>query len=195
MNHRFIENRVFQAVAAPVVVLAVLAVLAGFSHAAAAQGRAVDIAAFYGQWTGSGVSESEISLYFRLTTRDLDVEVRPAGAGFEIAWTTVQRQRGDPTNPTPERKATVIRFAPTGRPNIWRAVDSSDPLIDERYAWARIKEQTFTVHTLAINGEGGYDMQIYQRTLTPFGMKLEFVAFRDGEERRSASGRLVKVGN
>ena len=165
------------------------------AHAALAQDRNVDIAAFYGQWSGTGVSESAISLYFRLTTRDLDVEVRPSGPGFELSWTTVQRQRGDPTNPTPERKATVIRFAPTGRPSIWRAAGSSDPLLDERYAWARIKGQTLTVHTLVIREDGGYDMQVYNRTLTPLGMELEFVAFRDGEERRNASGRLVKVGN
>ena len=88
----------------------------------------------------------------------------------------MQRQRGDPTNPMPERKATVIRFAPTGRPSIWRAVGSSDPLLDERYAWARIKGQTLTVHTLAIREDGGYDMQVYNRTLTPLGMELEFVA-------------------
>ena len=110
MNHR-----VFQTIAAP---LAALFMLAGIAHPAAAQVRTVDIAAFFGQWSGSGVSESDISLYFRLTTRDLDVEVRPAGPGFEIAWTTVQRQRGDPDNPTPERRATVIRFAPTSRANV-----------------------------------------------------------------------------
>ena len=69
------------------------------------------------------------------------------------------------------------------------------PLLDERYAWARIKGQTLTVHTLVIREDGGYDMQVYNRTLTALGMELEFVAFRDGEERRNASGRLVKVGN
>ena len=187
MNHRVIRM-----IAAPIVALFVLA---GIAHGAAAQSGTINIAAFYGKWSGSGVSESAVSLYFRLTTRDLDVEVRTAGAGFEISWTTVQRQRGDPNNPTPERRATVIRFAPSGRPNVWRAVDSSDPLNDERYAWARLKEQTLIVHTLAIGDDGGYEMQVYERTLTPFGMNLEFVAFRDGEERRNASGRLIKVGN
>ena len=57
------------------------------------------------------------------------------------------------------------------------------------------KGQTLTVHTLAIGTEGGYEMQIYNRTLSTFGMDLEFVAFRDGEERRTAKGRLVKVAN
>ena len=42
----------------------------------------LSIAAFYGHWKGSGISESETSLYFRLTARDLDVVIRPEGAGI-----------------------------------------------------------------------------------------------------------------
>ena len=160
----------------------------------AAQGT-VSISAFYGKWSGSGVSESNVSLYFRLTSRDLDVSIAPQGDGFVVDWTTVQRQRGDPENPTPERKSSVLRFVPTDRPNVWRATGSSDPLLDELYAWARLQGQTLTVHTLAITEDGGYEMQVYTRTLSALGMNLEFVAFRNGEERRTAKGRLVKVAN
>ncbi len=155
----------------------------------------VSIAAFYGQWSGSGVSESNVSLYFRLTSRDLDVLIEPEGDGFVVSWTTVQRQRGDPDNPTPERKSSALEFVPTDRPNVWRAIGSSDPLLDERYAWARLQGQTLTVHTLTIAEDGGYEMQVYKRVLSPLGMNLEFVAFQNGEERRTAKGRLVKVGN
>ncbi len=161
---------------------------------AAAQGT-VSIAAFYGQWTGSGVSESNVSLYFRLTSRDLDVIIAPEGDGFVVNWTTVQRQRGEPKNPAPESKSSVLRFIPADRPNVWRATGSTDPLRDERYAWARLKGQTLTVHTLAIAEDGGYEMQVYRRTLSALGMNLEFVAFQNGEERRTAKGRLVKVAN
>ena len=176
---------------APMVALALLALpIAG----AAAQDT-VSISAFYGQWSGSGVSESNVSLYFRLTSRDLDVTIGPAGDGFAVNWTTVQRQRGEPENPTPERKSSVLRFVRTDRPNVWRATGSTDPLLDERYAWARLQGQTLTVHTLTITEDGGYEMQVYKRTLSPLGMNLEFVAFQNGEERRTAKGRLVKVGN
>ncbi len=170
-------------------------VLLALPFAGAAAQDTVAISAFYGQWSGSGVSESNVSLYFRLTSRDLDVSIAPQGDGFVVDWTTVQRQRGDPNNPTPERKSSVLRFVRTDRPSVWRATGSSDPLLDERYAWARVKGQTLTVHTLAIAGDGGYEMQIYTRTLTPLGMNLDFVAFRDGEERRTAKGRLVKVAD
>ena len=153
----------------------------------------VSIAAFYGQWSGSGVSESNVSLYFRLTSRDIDVLIEPEGGGFVVSWTTVQRQRGDPDNPTPERKSSALQFLPTDRPNVWRGTGSSDPLLDERYAWARVLGQTLTVHTLVITADGGYEMQVYDRTLSPLGMNLEFSAFRNGESRRTAKGRLVKV--
>ena len=78
---------------------------------------------------------------------------------------------------------------------MWRAVGSSDPLVDERFAWARIAKQTLTVHTLVIRDDGGYEMQVYDRALKPTGMDLELTAFRDGEAQRTAKGRLVKVAN
>ena len=160
---------------------------------ALAQNIAID--AFYGHWSGTGVSESNISLYFRLTSRDLDVSIQARGTGFVVEWTTVQRQRGNPDDPTPVRKGTAIEFVPSGMPGVWRAADAADPLSGQRYAWVRIKDQTLTVHSLVIDDEGGYEMQIYHRTLTGLGMELEFAAFRNGEARRTAKGRLVKVGD
>ena len=155
----------------------------------------VNIAAFYGKWSGSAISESNISVNFRLTARDMDVEVRPDADGFTVVWTTVLRQRGNPNDPTPERRSTELRFEPTSKPNVWRATGSNDPLVDERFAWARLSKQTLTVHSMVIRDDGGYDLQVYERTLKPTGMDLEFTAVRDGEARRTAKGRLVKVAN
>lgn len=155
----------------------------------------VNIGAFFGKWSGSAISESNVSVNFQLTARDMDVEIRPDSAGFSMTWTTVLRQRGDPNAPTAERRSTEIKFEPTARANVWRAIGSSDPLVDERFAWARLNQQTLTVHTLVIRDDGGYDMQVYDRSLKPTGMDLEFTAFRDGEAQRTAKGRLVKVAN
>ncbi|NQV80724.1 MAG: hypothetical protein HQ495_09225 [Alphaproteobacteria bacterium] len=176
------------------IALVAVTVTALLASAAWAQ-TTVNIAAFYGKWSGSAISESNISVNFQLTARDMDVELRPAGAGFTVIWTTVLRQRGNPNAPTAERRSTELSFEPTSRPNVWRAVGSNDPLVDERFAWARLTKQTLTIHTLVIRDDGGYDMQIYDRALKPTGMELEFTAFRDGEERRTAKGRLVKVAN
>ncbi len=169
-------------------------IVVAFAASAWAQST-VSINAFYGKWSGSAISESNISVNFRLTARDMDVEVRPSGDGFTVLWTTVLRQRGNPNDPTPERRSTELRFEPTDKPNVWRAVGSTDPLVDERFAWARIAKQTLTVHLMVIRDDGGYDLQVYDRTLKPTGMDLEFTAFRDGTARRTAKGRLVKVAN
>lgn len=166
--------------------------------ATAAPGHAqssLNITAFYGMWSGSAISESNISVNFRLTARDMDVEIRPDDGGFRVVWTTILRQRGDPNNPTIERRSTELRFEPTNKPNVWRAVGASDPMTDDPYAWAHISGQTLTINTMVIRDDGGYDMQVYERTLKATGMDLQFTAFRDGEERRTAKGRLVKVAN
>lgn len=155
----------------------------------------LSIAAFFGHWKGSGISESELSVYFRLTARDLDVVIRPEGAGFSVAWTTVQRQKGDPDNPDVVRKSSSLSFIPSGRPGIWRATTSADPLDGGTLAWARVKGRTLTVNSLAIDDGGGHEMQIYKRTLSDLGMALEFTRLKEGEPVRTAKGRLIKLAD
>ena len=157
----------------------------------AALAKDVAINAFYGKWSGSAMSETEISTHFQVTSRDLDVRIEPAGAGFLLSWTTIQRQKGAANNPTAVNKTTTMSFMPTDKPNIWRSSEASDPLRGV-YAWARIKERTLTVNTLRITDDGGYEMQTYDRTLAPEGMLLRFTRHRDGEQLRTAKGRLVK---
>lgn len=162
---------------------------------ASAQTPDLSIAAFYGIWKGNALSESELSTYFRLTERDLDVIVRPSPRGFTITWTTVLRQKGDPANPEVQRKSTSLRFVPSDRPNIWRATTSGDPLAGRPLAWARIKGQTLTINSMVIEEDGGFEMQIYNRTLSGLGMALEFTRLKDGEPVRTAKGRLIKYAD
>lgn len=161
-----------------------------------AAAKDVDIAAFFGNWEGNAVSESEISLYFRLTSRDIGVEVRPAGDGFSITWKTVQRQKGDPNNPVEKLKSATTTYRPL-RPGVWAAEDNADPLTHPggTYSWAYVRDNTLVVKSLAIGADGSHEMQIYDRTLTGTGMALRFVRLQDGEEVRTAKGRLIKVAN
>ena len=174
--------------------LAALAFVALFWSAPGGAQPAV-INAFMGEWRGSGVSQSNVSLNFKVTARDLDVAIKPDGGGFLVRWTTVQREKGDPNSPTAERKSTEIRFAPTAKANVWRGVDHGDPMGPNGYAWARIEKQTLILHILAVRDDGGYEMQVYERTLEGTGMRLEFTSHRDGDNVRSVKGRLVKVAN
>lgn len=170
--------------------IAAMSLLAGGARA-----QNVDISAFYGTWEGNALSQSEISVHFQLTNRDIGVTVKPAADGFSLNWKTVQRQRGDPNNPSEELKATTIDFEQV-HPGLWRGADNGDPLSDGKpYAWAYIDHQTLVVSILQIYPDGAHEIQVYRRTLTGGFMELRFSRVVDGSKVRSATGRLVKVGN
>jgi hypothetical protein len=153
----------------------------------------LSINAFVGRFVGSGLARDDVSEYFDLTVRDLDVAITREGAGFNVAWTTVLREGGDPDNPKIKRKSSAVSFVPSDRPGIFRGAQSADPMSGSAYAWARIKGQTLTVHSLVIDEIGSYTMHTYDRTLTGLGMELRFTRVRDGEPTKTVTGRLTKA--
>lgn len=96
-----------------------------------------------------------------------------------------------------------MRFIPTRRDNIYSAASRQDMFgkqvpIDpisgkDPYYWARITGKTLSVYNIIINDDGGYEMQVYHRTLTDDGMKVEFQRIRDGAPQRSVSGVLKRM--
>lgn len=160
---------------------------------ATAQGLPID--AFYGQFQGSGIAENDDSLYFGVTVRDVDVHIGPHDQGFYVEWTSVIRGGGDPDNPQIRRRTSRVDFLPGDRPGVFPARNSGSILAGEPAIWARIVDQTLTVHVIAMAGDGGYQVQTYDRTLTGNGMELRFKSIRDGEPVRSVNARLVKVAN
>ena len=48
-----------------------------------------------------GLARDDLSDYFDLTVRDLGVTIAVRGQGFNLAWTTVLRDRGDPDGGCP----------------------------------------------------------------------------------------------
>lgn len=159
-----------------------------------ASAQNVSIKAFEGVWRGSALSESNISVHFRVTARDLDVEIRPFGAGgFTVRWATILRQKGDPSAPVETLKEAQVAFNPDPtRTNVWMAATQGDPARGEAMYWARLAGQTLTVYSLGIAEDGSSELQIYRRSLTGLGMELEFDRTVDGEPVRSARGKLIK---
>jgi len=178
-------------------VLTAAAVLVPLVVTSPAVAKDLTVKAFHGLWKGSAVSESEVSSHFRVTARDLDVEIRPfAVGGFSLRWSTVLRQAGDPNAPKEELKQAVVEFIPDPtRTGVWREDRQADPMSGEALHWARISEQTLTVYSLGVREDGKADLQVYDRTLSALGMKLRFTRLVDGEQVRSASGQLVKHAN
>jgi hypothetical protein len=179
----------------PAVAACLLAVATLVLAAGGAAAKSLDIAAFYGKWQGHAMSESDISVHFQMTSRDIGIEIEPSTHGFKLTWNTVQRQRGDPNNPVEKLKSTTIRFR-EARAGVWRGISSRDPLhAVEPYAWAHIVRQTLVVTVLQIELDGSHELQIYRRTITGGPMELEFTRIVNGRQVRTAKGRLIKVGN
>lgn len=158
--------------------------------------RALAPAAFYGTFSGGGGGENEDSLYFRVSARDLDVTIRPEGAGFSVAWTSVIRRAGEQQEgPQTRSKVTTKVFVPSDRPNVFRAQDAGDPLAGKELSWARIHGTTLTLYVMVVDAEGTYEVQRYDRTLSGSGMQRVFTREKDGEPVRKVTGRLVKTAN
>lgn len=152
------------------------------------------IGAFFGTWKGSGLSESEISSNFHMSVRDLELVIKAAGdGGFEITWSTVQRQKGDPNNPTEVVKATTLVLTLSGN-GVWRA-NGGDPMAGGELAWARMQDNTLILNTFQVAEDGSGEYQVYRRTLSGAGMELEFIRVVDGEQVRTAKARLTKYSN
>lgn len=160
-----------------------------------AMARDLGIDAFFGKFSGGGVAQNADSVYFSMTARDFDVEIRPIDRGFKIDWTSVIRRGGDPNNPKVKRRQSTKTLLPTGKPGVFHGTQSGDPLKGKELCWARIAGNTLTVFLMTVNETGVYELQQYDRTLSGIGMKLMFRSWRDGDRLRSVSGRLVKDAN
>ncbi len=172
---------------------AVLATLftISFTVGAAAHAQSVDMGAFFGRFEGMGVAEDAESIYFETTVRELAVEIRPSGNGFQIYWSTQFKKGGDPSAPKSKLREATIDFAPTAQPGIFASTDR-DPF-GKPIWWAALRGQTLHTYMMQIDAEGRWIIQKYARTLTGTGMELMFERYRDGEDVRSVKGRLNRV--
>ncbi len=173
------------------VFVAVVAALCGSRPVWAAD---APIEAFFGTYVGTMISASDAGL----TKRDLGVSIERGDAGFSVNWTTITRKPDGRF----KRKAYFINFRPTRRPGIYASAMKTDkfggrvpldPLAGEPYVWARIGGQTLTVFALLITDDGGYEMQVYDRTLRDKGLDLKFSRFANGKALREITGFLAKT--
>jgi hypothetical protein len=125
------------------------------SHAAAP-----DAQAFFGEFEGQVVADQE----GEVRKRDLRVKISPTRNGFAVNWVSVTKRSDGKL----KRKEYSIDFHPTRRRNIYRSGEGRDvfghavpldPMDGDPYVWARIHEDTLTVHALHVLEDGGYEMQ------------------------------------
>ena len=172
--------------------LLLLMALLAAGNALAMQG----IEPFIGEYRGRSISDGGSGL----DERDLSVLIEAKGKrGFVVEWTTVSR--GSASGKL-RKKSYTVEFIPTKRPNIFSSAmktnvfggrQALDPLKGDPYVWARIDGQTLTLYALIITDEGGYEIQVYDRTLNAKGMDLRFSRVRDGQVLKQINGTLERV--
>lgn len=149
---------------------------------------------FFGEWVGEAVSETG----GEVETRDIRAKIVPEGKGFSVTWIMVIHK----ATGKDKRTEHSIKFQPTSRPGIYSSamrVDTFgnarplDPLRGDPYMWARTDGSALMIYALIITDSGGYEMHVYERTLTPAGMNLKFSRVRDGEVLRTITGTLKRA--
>ncbi len=143
---------------------------------------------FYGRFVGTGIAKNRDNLDFSRQMREIDTIIEPAGeGGFAVKWTTVIRDDAG------GRKIdNALTFAPAGKPNLFKALDSGDPVTKGQYAWAKIDGRTLTINVLEVGEEGQGRWQVYERRLTGDGMELTFRRLDPTGALRIVSGKLKK---
>jgi len=166
---------------------------AGFTAGTRAQVVA-DYAPFIGHYTGEVMVETPTGP----AKRELDVLVRQEIEGFSVEWTT------DTVRPDGRIKSETyfIAFKPTPRPGIYiptnevRRKGSTvriDPLYgDPQLLLCKIEGATMTIHASQLMEDGVFEVQTYERTLVPGGMRLKFSRVRNGEPTRAIEAELKK---
>ena len=150
---------------------------------------------FYGEWVGTAVSDTT----GEIAPRDIRAKIGANGSGFSISWVLVIHKAPGKD----KRSEFSVSFQPTKRPNIFSSAmrldmfgnaAPLDPLRGDPYMWARIEGSMLIIYALVITDAGGYEMHVYERTLTPAGvMKLNYLRVINGEVLRAVTGTLKRA--
>ncbi len=167
------------------------------------ESRAADsrpLSDFFGEFVGKSVAGSLAVSgdHAEIVPRHLNVSIQPHDRGFTLAWLTITTSGSGKT----KAKSYLVDFVESDRPGVYIAairrntagkLEASDPISGEPYMWASITGDTLVVRGLTIGDDGGYMMQIYERTLTDTGMDLLFRRLENGAVMREIRGQLDRA--
>lgn len=162
--------------------------------AQAAQASQPVIADFLGRYAGS----VEVTQQDGTTElRDLSVVISDSDKGFAVQWGTVIAKEDGRR----KEKSYEVEFISSDRDGIYAAAMQrnvfghevqQDPMKGEPYVWARLTGDTLTVFSMFIHQNGDYEMQQYDRSLTPEGLFLVFTTHRNGYPMRRVKTSLTR---
>ena len=152
---------------------------------------------FYGTYKGN----AENVVIGEMKERELTVVIKPwKDKGFTVEWVTVISRDGGAT----KNADMSIDFYPSERSGMYASAMTTDlfgqatpfnPMGADAdpYVWAGLEGKTLTVSALYVIDGGGFEMQVYKRTINDEGLFLEFERLNNGEKIAQVSAQLQKV--
>lgn len=180
-------------------------VATGLALASASAGAdEVTLQDFYGSWQGVELQTSGDDDAVALSPKDLEVQIRPEDSGFHMSWVGFARPEGGgiarqeiEASFTPTDRPGVFAFNP-GRPSLLSRLfadpATGNPLKGETLLWARLDGNSLTVYSLAINPDGGFELDRYARRLTDQGMTAHYTRRIENDLILTVDGRLEPAG-
>ena len=177
--------------------LVAVAVIASISLADTAQAQQNKaLSDFFGVYVGRASTSGTEEI------RDLDVIVEPNKRGFGIDWSAVIRNGEMRAVPGVKRRSTQQAFQksqkggyfePIAAGSVFSVRKKRDTVGGDPVIWARIHGETLSVYSLVILEDGKYELQVYDRVLTPLGMDINFRRYDDGLLTRGITGNLART--
>lgn len=165
-----------------------LALIAG-SHLVWAAGT-MSIGDFVGHFRGEAQVQAG-DRFFIQQLRDTEVDLRAEPDGFRLSWTTVIHY-DKATSSKVRRRNAEMRFIAGPIANQFRTAELLEPFAEKPFAWAYIDGNTLVVHVLSILGDGNYELQTYERSVSGNTMTLHFSRVFPGRPELVVSGKLTR---
>ncbi len=152
-------------------------------------------AALIDPFVGAFAGEAKVETGTSVQTRKVTVMIEKSGRGFSVDWTT-RIPRGGGKKKTKRFK---IQFNPVKRGTLYAAgmrrmmfgkLVPLDPLQGDPYMWAAIRGATLFVYGMHVTEDGGYEFQVYERTVKGDDMTVVFKRFRDGRILKDITAHL-----
>jgi len=153
------------------------------------------LAKFYGQYRGKGIAESPRAESMELTSRTMDLSIRPSGNGFEVIWSAVILGDRSAVGRRADRKTSRVVFEVVEGADFYLGRGSRNPASGAALWWARVDGRRMIVQVLQIDRAGKLDHQTYVRTLTETGLNLDYKREEEGIRVRRVRGSFKRVGD
>jgi hypothetical protein len=153
-------------------------------------GDGSSIGDFAGHFRGEAQSQSD-DRFFVQQLREVDVDLRPEGAGFALTWTTVIHA-GQAADAEVRQRNTTLHFIPSSVAGGFHTAALFEPFTGQPVAWAQIEGKALIVHVLSVYADGNYELQTYTRSVSGNVMTLHFTRVAPGYPELVVTGSLKR---